>query len=956
MRRASPSLLWKKAFQYMPIRRVVSSRKNFHTKQKATPLLSLDEAAIYKAEDIKSATHRAIHNINSLRSIFHDQKRLAILPTREQLLLLDSISNELCLIMDTAEFIRNTHENPDFQQAAEDSFALLSEMVTELNADRSLYQTLFTILNTPKIVETLSEEDREFAQGLLQDFQMAGIHFPDQELQQMKAYLQHETYLETTWNANILHHSPINNSTSSSSTSIGKNTTNNNNNFEFALNAKDFNLGPFLSTDLQQFQQLSKWLHQQYYLQPLSLQQKQTLLIPKDRSIMNRLSNTIHDESKRSQLWVHSHFTPFSNISILPKLIAQRHQTSQFLNFPNYNQRILRKNIAKNETVVDELLQEIAYKTHDYTKYELLELAYCKQEWQLERNNNNNNYNLFHKSKKFLQNSFFSNSSLSSLSSQQPHQQHRHRSEADYLASLQPWDIGYFTLHRSQFDLRSYYPPTLPSNNNNDYEDELEQQSIHNKFHEYFPLDHCLNKLYELTEHLFGIKIHVESMSPYNNNNNSESWVFNEHQDSLVKLRIIDTVNNNNNKDLGICYLDLFTRSNKFSGAAHFTVRCGCETVVLHPTPTTTNNSHNYIGYSQHSQLPIVVLVFPFAPPPHSHNNHNNRYKEDQYGRLSSSSNNNNNNQRNNNNNRYPTSYASKLLSYHELESLFHEFGHALHSLLSRTRYQHISGTRGPTDFIEIPSHIYEYFLQDKRFIKWLSKHYITGHSLPSSYNNNSGGGGPKGLNNNNNSAIDVQVQVLLAMTDQYLFAKGPSYLSSSHCNNNNHHHPNLQDDWQFYQHILSDIVQLQSQYTILPLAHLSQTQLHSYLFHSTPTTRMTSNELIQLPYIQLLSHRHLVGYGGSYYAYLYAKIIAAQIWEKFFGIPSINNNNSSDNHSLLPFCPDMGAYLRKELLQLGCSRNPQQVIQLLLNNRIQSNEKLQIDSGPYLRMLFPSR
>lgn len=53
------------------------------------------------------------------------------------------------------------------------------------------------------------------------------------------------------------------------------------------------------------------------------------------------------------------------------------------------------------------------------------------------------------------------------------------------------------------------------------------------------------------------------------------------------------------------------------------------------------------------------------------------------------------------------TASGRVLVQHSDLETLLHEFGHALHSLLSRTTFQHLSGTRAAADFIETPSQVW---------------------------------------------------------------------------------------------------------------------------------------------------------------------------------------------------------------------------------------------------------
>ena len=71
------------------------------------------------------------------------------------------------------------------------------------------------------------------------------------------------------------------------------------------------------------------------------------------------------------------------------------------------------------------------------------------------------------------------------------------------------------------------------------------------------------------------------------------------------------------------------------------------------------------------------------------------------------------------------------LLSFDDARTLFHEFGHALHGLLSDVTYPMISGTRVLTDFVELPSQLYEHWLERPEILRQFAVHYRTGEPMP---------------------------------------------------------------------------------------------------------------------------------------------------------------------------------------------------------------------------------
>ncbi|KAL6530222.1 Mitochondrial intermediate peptidase [Orobanche hederae] len=222
--------------------------------------------------------------------------------------------------------------------------------------------------------------------------------------------------------------------------------------------------------------------------------------------------------------------------------------------------------------------------------------------------------------------------------------------------------------------------------------------------------------------------------------------------------------------DLGCLYLDLRSRKDKHPICAHFAIKGG-----------------RRISDTEY-QLPIVALVCNFSGP----------------------------------------SFQSVLLNHSDVETLFHEFGHALHSLLSRTEYQHFSGTRVVLDFAEIPSNLFEYYAWDYRFLRTFAKHYSTGDPIPESL--------VKSLLGAKNmfAATELQRQVFYALIDQTLHASQSSSVEDT----------------------ISIVADLKREHTCWK--HVEGTHWH---------TRFS----------------HLVTYGAGYYSYLYAKCFSAAIWKKIF-------------------------------------------------------------------------
>jgi len=271
-----------------------------------------------------------------------------------------------------------------------------------------------------------------------------------------------------------------------------------------------------------------------------------------------------------------------------------------------------------------------------------------------------------------------------------------------------------------------------------------------------------------------------------------------------------------------------------------------------------------------------------------------------------------------------PPSVPDLTLSWRELRTLVHEAGHALHNACSRTRYQHLWGTRCAQDVVEVPSHLFEHFLSDPRSAAVLARHRGPARApLPAALHARLRRGMDASF-----PALELQHQALLALADQAChgggpagFALEPASLLALRIGGDGGGGEGDDEDEDDEEGEAGD------EGAVASIGAAVSSAWGALSDRYAPSVPFVAGSQPHLRFA------HLSTYGAAYYAYPYAKCLAAALWSEFFARPA-SSSSSAGGGAGGPLDPAAGRALRRRLLEPGGAREPRELLGSLLGER----------------------
>lgn len=646
---------------------------------------------------------------------------------------LDRLSDLLCRVLDLSDFVRLTHPDSRFQQAAADAWSMVYQYMNQLNTMTGLNDQLGVALSRPEVTAVWSDEERTVAHILKQDFMKSAVNLP-------KA--SRDRFVDL----------------SSRISDVGSS---------------------FVHYMEPETKTVTLPSHRFYGLFPslaASLQKRSIICIGTTGSEAAAAMQSVYDEDTRRELYLAQRTASRRTVDNLESMLKLRAELAHLAGFESYGHMALKdRTMAKSPEAVNEFLLALWKHNGPTVRRELQDLARKKRE-----------------------------------------------RVADPSAELQAWDRDfYMDKIRAEMRCRSWPEDQLAS---------------------FFSVGTVMQGVSRLLDRLFGVRFIPREVLP------GETW----HPD----VKRLDVVSDDG-QPIAVLYCDLFYRPQKSPNPAHFTVRCSREITAeemaeaasevtdsgpgpgpgpIFTTPsqaandgmeTSTPSSPSSPGAIM--QLPTIALVCDFSKP------------ETHPGPTRSSS------------------HQPALLPHASVETLFHEMGHAIHSILARTRFQNVSGTRCATDFSELPSTLMEHFAADPSVLSLFARHWKTNRPVPQTLVSE------RIRLAHRFEGLDTEQQILLSLADQAFHSQHvtPSFDSTS--------------SWH---------------------------AIHRAHAHGPPDPP-------QSRWQGFFGHLH--SYGAGYYSYLFDRVLAERVWRKVF-------DAGRDGAAVSRLA---GERLKEKILRWGGARDP---------------------------------
>lgn len=244
------------------------------------------------------------------------------------LLLLDQISNEVCSVIDVAEFCRNAHDDAEYREQAENAFSTLSQFIHNLNTDITLYSTLQRIVDTESIFSLLPVEHQIFAKDLKSEFESGGIHLRGKEKDIAVSLLRDVVTSETKFVQEISR----------------------------VDDKSNFIIGPFDSeSDHLRF---SSWLGQ--YVEQSAQLPHLHVMCSASRRVSATVLKSLDQERLRENVWVKMMSEPSNNVNALGQMIKDRQALAKSLGFKSFAHKYLANKVLKTPAEVQTFLSDVA--------------------------------------------------------------------------------------------------------------------------------------------------------------------------------------------------------------------------------------------------------------------------------------------------------------------------------------------------------------------------------------------------------------------------------------------------------------------------------------------------------------------------------------------------------------------------------------------------------------------